>query len=161
MEKEATVTLTTKPKRQYSRGLSPLRWWMLLVCALYVVRLHQRLCERTRLLYAVKVEGRPIYFGVSAILDGKPFSSGSRAPLGQHVFSISYPKADPYITNLFVWYGEHDLGDIDVKRSRGSLAVQADPPALVITIQGPEFTLSLTNSSGTNCLVPTDHYQVR
>jgi tetratricopeptide (TPR) repeat protein len=73
---------------------------------------------------------------------------------------VSHPKGETYSTNLFIWYGEHHLGRIDLKRSKGTLVVSANPPAGLITIQGPEFALRLTNSAGITTNVPTDHYAV-
>jgi tetratricopeptide (TPR) repeat protein len=40
------------------------------------------------------------------------------------------------------------------------LAVSATPPADLITIKGPEFSLRLTNSAGITTNVPADHYTV-
>ena len=42
----------------------------------------------------------------------------------------------------------------------GSLNVTANPPAQTISITGPEFSLTLHDSTGTNVSVPTDSYHV-
>lgn len=62
--------------------------------------------------------------------------------------------------DLNIWYGKHDLGDIQLKRSTSILSVSATPAAQWITIQGAEFSTSLSNSSGTNLTVPTDTYSM-
>jgi tetratricopeptide (TPR) repeat protein len=61
---------------------------------------------------------------------------------------------------MFVWYGEHDLGEVDLKRSTGMLSVEANPPANELVITGPDFSTSLTNSASFSSSVPTDRYSV-
>ncbi len=95
-----------------------------------------------------------------AIFDKQRIESGGRIPLGWHAFTLRHPKAEPYSTNLFVWYGLHNLGNLGLKRSHGRLNVSASPPVPVLTIQGPEFSLLLTNSSGITTNLPTDRYTV-
>jgi len=58
--------------------------------------------------------------------------------LGQHTFTVSHPKAEPFSTNLFVWYGEHNFCQINLKRAKGVLEVHVNPPADLLTIRGPE-----------------------
>jgi hypothetical protein len=52
------------------------------------------------------------------------------------------------------------VGTIDLKRTMGTLSVTADPPAPFIYIRGPEWSVTLTNSSGLTQSVPTDQYTV-
>jgi hypothetical protein len=58
------------------------------------------------------------------------------------------------------WGGEHNLGRIDLKRKKGILVVTADPPAPLLSIRGPEWSVTLTNSSGMTSSVPSDQYHV-
>ena len=60
------------------------------------------------------------------------------------------PDTDPFATNLSVWFGRYDLGEIRLRRSTGKLWVNASPPAQGIAISSPEFSTTLTNSSGTD-----------
>jgi len=92
------------------------------------------------------------------MLDGQRIMSGQPIPIGSHQLSISHPKAEPFSTNLFIWYGPHHLGEIALKRSTGTLSVQSDPAAALLTIMGPEFAITLTNSAGMTRTVPTDQY---
>ena len=48
-----------------------------------------------------------------------------------------------------------------MKRSKGTLHIQADPPAPLITITGPEFSTTLHDTQDTNIIVPTDQYDVQ
>jgi hypothetical protein len=143
----------------WRRVLRPLSWWLLLVLVLYGIRTHQRLMEQTRLEFTVTLQGQP-HYEASTTFDGKPAISGQNIPLGNHSFAVTYPKGEPYSTNWFIWYGEHDLGTIDLKRTMGTLSVSADPPAPYLYISGPEWSVTLTNSSGLTQSVPTDEYTV-
>ena len=74
------------------------------------------------------MQGQP-HYEASTTFDGKPIISGQKIPLGNHTFAVTLPKGEPFSTNLFVWYGDHNLGTIDLKRTMGTLSVTADPPA--------------------------------
>jgi tetratricopeptide (TPR) repeat protein len=150
MEKSA------KPKKHVLR---PLFWWLILVLALYGIRTHQRLMEKTRLEFSVTMQGQP-HDEAYTTFDGKPIISGQKIPLGNHTFAVTLPKGEPFSTNLFVWYGDHNFGTIDLKRTMGTLSVTADPPAPYIFIRGPEWSVTLTNSSGLTQSVPTDQYTI-
>lgn len=143
----------------FFRVLRPLVWWLILVLVLYSIRTHERLLEQTRLNFNASLQGQPI--DAVATLDGKPALSGQKISLGRRTFSVVYPKAEPFSTNLFIWYGRHDLGEIKLKRSTGTLNVKATPPATTISIAGPEFSTNLYNTAGTSLTVPTDQYTVQ
>jgi hypothetical protein len=147
-----------KHARHLWRILRPLFWWLILVLVLFGIRTHQRLMEKTRLDFSVSLQGQAI--DANAMFDGKPAFSGQKIPLGSHVFMVTHPKGEPFSTNMFIWYGEHNLGSIDLKRTKGLLVVTADPPAPFLSIRGPEWSVTLTNSSGMTSSVPTDQYSV-
>ncbi len=105
------------------------------------------------------MQGQP-HYEASTTFDGKPIVSGQKIPLGNHTFTVSLLKGEPFSTNLFVWYGEHNFGTLDLKRTMGTLSVTADPPAPFLFIRGPEWSVTLTNSSGLTESVPTDQYTV-
>jgi len=156
MEKSGT------PKKHVQRPLRilrPLFWWLILVLVLYGIRTHQRLMEKTRLDFTVTMQGQP-HYEASTTFDGKPIISGQKISLGNHTFTVTLTKGETFSTNMFVWYGEHNLGTIDLKRTMGTLSVTADPPAPFIFIRGPEWSVTLTNSSGLTQSVPTDQYTV-
>ena len=143
---------------RWPQALRPLFWWLLLVLVLFGIRTHQRLMEQTRLTFTVSLNGQLLE--ATAVLDRHTLSSGQNISLGDHRFVVSNPKTEPFATNFFAWYGPHNFGEIKLKRSVGTLNVQANPPASTITITGPEFSTTLSNSVGTNISVPTDSYIV-
>jgi hypothetical protein len=149
---------TSSGSRGWVRGLRPIFYWLLLVLVLYGIRTHQRLMEKTRLNFSVSMQGQAI--DATATFDGKPAFSGQNISLGNHTFVVTHPKGETFSTNLFIWYGEYNLGTIDLKRAKGILAVTADPPASLLSIRGPEWSVTLTNSPGLTATVPTDQYTV-
>ena len=130
----------------------------MLVLVMFGIRTHQRLMEKTRLNFSVSLQGQAV--DGTATLDGQPVFSGQNISLGSHQLVITKPKADAYSTNLFIFYGAHNLGDIALKRTLGNLTVSVTPPAQSLIIRGPEWSVTLRNSSGTNVSVPTDNYYV-
>jgi hypothetical protein len=158
--------------RRFFRVLCPLFLWFALVLILFGIHEHQVWIERTRIYFDLTMEGQrqndltamlnagDTPFGAIATIDGHPILNGYRIPLGNHTFTITQSKADTFSTNLFIWYGRHDMGTIDLKRAKGMLNVRADPPAPLLLIEGPEYSVALTNSAGINKLVPTDEYTV-
>jgi hypothetical protein len=155
MEKSGTPE---RQARHLLRILRPLFWWLILVLVLYGIRTHQRLMEETRLNFNVTMQGQAI--AAAATFDGKPAFSGQNIPLGNHTFAVRHPKGEPYSTNMFVWYGPHNLGDIALKRAFGNITITVTPPADWLIIRGPEWSATLKDSSGTNATVPTDTYNV-
>ena len=147
--------------RPMARGLRPLLWWLVLVLVLFAWRTHERLSEQTRVAFEVSLQGRSLRFEAATTLDNKPVTSGDRLAIGWHKFNVSHPKAKSFSTNLFIWYGEHNLGDIALTRQKGMVSVEANPPAGLLTIRGPEISAAWTNSPGITVAVPTDVYQVK
>ena len=151
----------TGGSRRWLRILRPFAWWVVLVLGLYGIRTHQRLIEQTRISFTVDLEGKPVGYEATASLDGRPLTSGERVSLGSHIFAVSHPKAESISTNLFVWYGERNLGAITLKRTRGTLVLEVKPPAARLSLVGAEWSLILNNSAGVTSSVPTDVYQVQ
>src|SRR5580693_6152994 len=113
-----------KQEKRFGQALGilrPLFWWLLLVLVLYGIRTHQRLMEQTSLVFSISLDGQPFPYPVSVTLDGKPFGSGDKLSLFSHQFQINCSKTSSFATNLSIWYGRHDLGDIQLKRSMGAL----------------------------------------
>ena len=160
MDNQNSINAAENRQPHWPQGLRPFLWWGLFVLMLYGYRQHQRLSEETRLQYTVALQQRLVSDECRVTIAGTDIMSGNRVPIGWHKLVISHPKAEPWTTNLFIWYGAHDLGRIALTRGMGTLAIQTAPPARVLTIRGPEFTLALTNSTGTSAIVPTDHYRI-
>jgi len=144
----------------WRRVLRPLFWWCLLVLVLYGIRLHQRWNAQTHLRFSASVPGQNAFADTYAEVDGRPYYSGQQLNMGQHKLVINQQNGYPFSTNMFVWYGSHNLGNIILERTKGTLAVSCSPPADRLIIRGAEFSTTLTNSSGFNSRVPTGNYQI-
>jgi tetratricopeptide (TPR) repeat protein len=142
------------------RTLRPLFWWGLIVLVLLGIHTHQLWMEKTRLTFNAILAGLPPAREATATFDGQLILSGQKIPLGHHVFQVTHPKGETFSTNLFIWYGPHNFGIIDLKRTMGTLAVAANPPADQLVIRGPDWSVTLTNSPGLTNLFPTDAYEI-
>jgi hypothetical protein len=139
--------------------LLPLILWLLLVLMLYGIETHLRWMEKTRLNFNVTLVGQPLY-GATASLDGKPVMSGQKITLGSHTLVVTHPKGELYSTNFSIHYGGLDLGTIDLKRATGTLSLAVDPPADMLDVRGPEWSVTLTNCPGLTNMLPTDVYEI-
>jgi len=144
----------------WRRVLRPLFWWGILVLVLFAIHQHQLALERTRIYFSVTLQETNVLNDAVTLLDGQQIGSGDNISLGWHRFTITDPKTENYASNFFAWYGRHDFGKTNLKRGMGTLNVTAEPAANMIAISGPEYALTLSNSTGTSVLVPTDTYQV-
>jgi len=149
---------STSRARYYFRVLRPLLWWLLFVLVLYCIRTHQRLMEDTRLTYGTTLNGIP--FAADARLDGQPILPGDKVLLGFHTFTVTGQNLEPFSTNFFVWYGGKDLGAIRLNRIKGVLSLRVKVIPGILTIEGQEYSLTLTNSPGLSVSVPTGDYMV-
>jgi len=146
--------------RRRVRVIRPLLWWLLLVLALYAYRQHQERSAQTKLIFSISINGKQAELEARATLDGQVVGSGQVTPLGQHRLVISHPKAESFSTNLFIWYGVHNLGNIALNRSQGILALDVRPQAAQLSVRGPEFQVTLTNSAGMTSSIPADVYDI-
>lgn len=144
----------------WQRALRPLLWWLLFVLAVLGFLTHRRLLEKTRLTFAVTLEGRAVEGEAAAAWDGVLFRSGQRVSLGRHLLAITHPKGKSFSTNLVVWYGGRDLGTIRLVRTKGVLALSANPIPERWAIRGPDFTTNLDHIAGMTLSVPTDLYRI-
>jgi tetratricopeptide (TPR) repeat protein len=144
----------------WKRGIRPLTLWVIFVLALLGIHTHQQLSEKTHLIFTITMSGQSLFSDTTVKLDGKYFESGNRISIGSHQLIITNPKAESFSTNLFIWYGDHNLGAINLKRAYGNLTITVTPPADWLIIRGADWTATMRNSSGTNATVPTDTYDV-
>jgi tetratricopeptide (TPR) repeat protein len=161
METTGTPTESAKDKRKHWLSIfRPLIIWCILVLLLFGLHTHQRLLERTRLVFSVSFQGQGLTW-TTAKLDNREVGSGDRIALGRHSLDVMLPKAEPFQTNLFVWYGTNDLGTLVLNRARGGLDLKVEPKAQWVAIQGPEYRQTFTNCTELNVTLPTDTYSIQ
>lgn len=154
---------TTSPASKtphWRRAIRPLIWWFIMVLLMFAYRTHERLSANTRISFDPTLAGKQLGYEASTTIDGMRASSGQRIPIGWHTLTITHPKTKSFSTNLFVGYGQHELGQIELERAMGTLEVNSDPVARRLTIRGPEFSATLTNTSGMTSSVPTGMYVI-
>jgi tetratricopeptide (TPR) repeat protein len=143
--------------KKWCVGLSALLLWACIVIALWAYRKHSELSEKTRLLFSISL-GEAILSEATILLDGRAVQSGDRMAVGWRELVVSHPKAESFSTNFFARYGDNDLGNINLTRTKGTLVIAAKPPISRLTIQGPEFSATYTNLTETNLVLPADRY---
>lgn len=95
--------------------------------------------------FAVKVNGESAFGGTAS------------ATVGWNSVVVSAPNADPWRTNLFVWYGRNPLGSIDLRRSRGAVEFDVSPPPVRISLRGKYGLFEQASRLFTN--IPAGRYQ--
>jgi len=135
-----------------------------MVLLMFAYRTHQKWNARTCILLDPILNGKQVWLESTEELDGQTCSvfpnRGQPVSVGWHTLRVTHPKAKSYTTNLFIWYGATDLGQIALERATGTLIVKANPKAPLVEIRGPEFSLTLSNTAGVTLSVPTDKYVI-
>ena len=139
----------------------PLLCWFVLSFVLVTWRHHQQQERKATIEFTVSVEGRNGFVSHEAELNQFHFASGRRSGLGRKELTIRAANAEPYITNLFVWYGGKNLGNIKLARSRGTLELKVTPAALSVAVIGQEANTNLNNATTASISFPTGHYKVK
>jgi hypothetical protein len=145
--------------RSRKRLLMPLLVPLLVILFLFALRTHKRLSQNTVISFQVTMEGEAV--SAEVLLDESPYAIGSRVPLGNHQITVKYVKGQTFTTNLFVFYGERNLGAIDLKRARGVLAFTVIPRAQILEIRSDDFQTNVANVSNFSGPLPTGDYVIR
>lgn len=161
METTGTPIASAQDSRRHRlRALRPLIWWSYLVLFLFLVHTHERLSAKTKLYFAINFKSQELWIGPTVRVDKREVANGERISIGHHALTVEFPKAEPFQTNFFVWYGSNGLGVLDLKRAYGSLDIKAEPKVRTLTISGPEFRQTFSNFSGQTLSLPTDDYAI-
>ncbi len=120
---------------------------------------HTSRAREATVRFTVSIESSPKLF-YSARLNGSPYQAGDRCGLGSKTLVLEGPDTEPFRTNLFVWYSGADLGNIDLKRSTGTLAVEVAPAQNKVLIRGQHLQKEIANCGNESFLVPVGEYEV-
>lgn len=146
--------------RAWLRVCRPLLLWLTVFLVASGYQWHQRLLRKTRLLASVTLSGNDIRYAAEITVDGRHYEFNDPVSLGRHVLIIRCPKATTFQTNLFVWYGVRELGQIQLQRAEGSLRIVAAPAAPKVKVKSREWQKDFTGTPSGNISVPTDDYTV-
>ena len=131
------------------QALRPLVIWFCLAAALLAWQTYRKLAAGTTVTFNLLIEGKEPDTSASIKLDGVDFTPGDSVSIGKKTLIIEAPGLDPYERKLSVWFGQHDLGDINLTRSKGALTVAAEPKPREIRVTGVDFNQTATNADAT------------
>lgn len=138
----------------------PFLLWIAASAALFAVKFHLDQVHHATIRFTASMEGRSDRPKYRATVNDAPFDSGLPSGLGHRMLRIECDGAQHYSTNIFVGYGGKNLGNINLKRARGTLDLTIKPAAERIIIQGKETNILVDAVSHDTWLLPTDPYSV-
>lgn len=106
------------------------------------------------------MEGRSQRPAYRAELNQNAFEAGSHSGLGQKSLTIRATDAEPFTTNVFVWYGGKNLGNLSLTRSRGTLDLSIIPPPTRLIVTGQETNKSFEAPGHELLSLPTGKYKI-
>lgn len=162
MADESAETNQGVPRVHSARAFRPLFYWLVIGAGLLAWDYDRKHAPRTTLKFGVRIEGKTVVnpSAYSATVGKWRVEPGSVAPIGWRKLRVAMPDAEPFQEPLFVWYGENEVGDIDLKWNRGVLDLKIEPMARLVQLIGPHHGFSLTNASGTTVSIPVGSYRV-
>ena len=140
--------------------LRPLLWWLVLSMLLLTWQFHRRQEQQASIDFAVLLEGRAARPAYRAELNDVLFDSGRHSGLWHKKLTIQAQDAEPFTTNVFVWYGGKNLGNIKLTRSRGTLDLSTKPSAFRVSVNGSETNCNFHDTLHESLPLPTGRYQV-
>ena len=141
--------------------IRPLLCWLILSFGLVAWRYHWRQERKATIQFTASIEGRKERPSYRAELNHFQFEAGNHSGLGRKELTVRADDAEPYVTNLFVWYGGQNLGNIKLARSRGKLELKITPAALSVAVSGQEANTNFNNATIASISLPTGHYKVK
>lgn len=121
------IALSEEKRTRHRKILSYATLAVVLMAA--AVFLHFKLLDRTVLSFTSTLDGKPLSLDKkpTILLDGKPFSSGTKIGLGHHHLSITLENAEPLDKEFTAFYGAKDLGALPLESSKGNILLSAVP----------------------------------
>src|SRR5262249_36583336 len=127
------------------RAFQPLLWWVVVSSLLLLWRYHQTQVRNATVQFTVLMEGRPDQLLHRATLNGVPYQAGARCGVGWKKLVVEASEAEPFQTNIFVWYAGQALGNITLARMRGRMELDFSPTVETVRIVGSEERKTLDN----------------
>jgi tetratricopeptide (TPR) repeat protein len=150
----------TAGKSGWRRFLIPFLCWIIVTAVLIGWQYHRSRSGEARIRFAVELEGER-FASHQALLNGIEFESGQVSGIGQKTLRIVARDAEPFETNLFVWYGGVSLGTIRLERSRGLLDIEVFPTPNRVSISGLNVTNEIPDCSRKTLQLPVGDYEIR
>ena len=93
--------------------------------------------DSTTLSFSFLLDGKPLVVGSApkVELDGRAFTSGLTVTPGPHKLTADLQDAEPFEQRVWVFFGDKDLGPLQLVSSQGSLLVTANPSPATVTVR--------------------------
>jgi hypothetical protein len=141
------------------RAFMPLLICLVLLLAGLGWLLHASQARRARITFSLAVDGSPAP-SYTATVNGVSYQSGDPCGLGSKTVTIDVPNAEPFRTNVFIWYSGASFGTINVPHSKGTLVVEVAPSQNKVSIRGERFQKELSNCTTESIPVPVGNFEV-
>jgi tetratricopeptide (TPR) repeat protein len=142
------------------KAYRPLLWWGIVVGLVAVWQAHRSQLAKTTLVFQTTIEGHSSAGRLEVRLDGLKFRSGDRTGIGWKRLSFEGPEAEPFTTNVFLWYGANDLGRIDLQWKTGELSLVVTPIPQSVQLESERRFVRLSHVGSTNLVLPVGEYRV-
>lgn len=145
------------PKRlTFMRAFRP--FWVTLALSLVLLAwdFNRRHFRETYIDARVTIEGREPEGGFVLKLDGIDLRVGEPVGVGWREIEVRAKDTESLLTNVFVWYGGNSLGEIDLERSRGKIALEAHPRPVRYRLRSRESEYSTPTGFFSN--IPAGQY---
>jgi hypothetical protein len=120
---------------------------------------HSSRARQAAINFSVRIDGTPAPF-YRASLNGSPYQSGQSSGLGSKTLYIEAENAEPFRTNLHIWYSGANLGTVDLPFSQGTLALDIAPFPNKVSIRGERFRKQIVDCSTQSFVVPVGTYVI-
>jgi tetratricopeptide (TPR) repeat protein len=143
----------------------PLLVWLVVSVILLAARFHHLQDKKASVRFTVSFEQQNRFklfdgLGSEVKLNGQEYLAGTPCGLGKKTLSINYPNTEPFFTNLFVWYGGVDLGNIRLLQTRGHLELLLNPKPISVTVKGPGVGKTFSSVARETLELPTGRYEI-
>jgi hypothetical protein len=147
----------------FSKGkvFRPLLCWLVFSVVLLAWRYHQQQERKAAIRFTVSIEGRLGRPSYRAELNRHLFEAGEHSGLGHKELTIQTEDAEPFLTNVFIWYGGKNLGHVRLARSRGTLDLKVAPSAMRVSVIGQEASRNFSNATHESFSLPTGNYKIQ
>lgn len=140
----------------------PLFWWAIVSVGLLAYDYHRVNAPKTILGVAVTIDGRSLKSGERFFVsvDGENVSLSKPVAIGKRRISIGMKDTSVYEEDVDVWYGENNIGTVNLNRQRGIADLEIRPRADTVEFKGPYREFSMTNVSLIRTNIPVGRYDV-
>jgi hypothetical protein len=119
---------------------------------------HRKRAQSACITFNVQLNRQIIAY--DATLNGSPYESGAPCGVGSKTLRIQVENAEPFETNIFIWYSGAAIGTIALPHSKGILSLDVAPSPNTISIHGELFEKEVSNCSREKLEIPVGSYEI-